>query len=180
LSITRAGCDYWHRPELPVPAGYGDSAAGAVADRTKPRKVDRFVGVIRAWLAADPRLRATVIHERLVADYEFAGTTSGSRSTEPRPGAGSRSRPTGRPTTGAAPPVRGRRRRAGPGRLDDEGSILLAGGGIEAKVYSFHMTLPYSRDPFVCFTTSQDRATFFDCHVAHSRTSARCRVDRPS
>ena len=32
------------------------------------------------------------------------------------------------------------------------------------KVYSFHMTLSYSRDPFCCFTTSQDLATFLDCH----------------
>ncbi len=32
------------------------------------------------------------------------------------------------------------------------------------KVYSFHMTLSYSRDPFCCFTTSQDLQTFFDCH----------------
>ncbi|WP_455356924.1 hypothetical protein [Streptomyces sp. SYSU K217416] len=29
---------------------------------------------------------------------------------------------------------------------------------------SFHMTLSYSRDPFCCFTTSQDLQTFFDCH----------------
>ncbi|WP_449343666.1 DDE-type integrase/transposase/recombinase [Streptomyces polygonati] len=28
------------------------------------------------------------------------------------------------------------------------------------------MTLSYSRDPFCCFTTSQDLATFFDCHCA--------------
>ncbi|WP_435835341.1 Mu transposase domain-containing protein [Streptomyces avermitilis] len=33
-----------------------------------------------------------------------------------------------------------------------------------SKVYSFHMTLSYSRDPFCCFTTGQDLATFFDCH----------------
>ncbi|WP_443059213.1 Mu transposase domain-containing protein [Streptomyces sp. NBC_00435] len=52
-----------------------------------------------------------------------------------------------------------------------------------AKVYSFHMTLSYSRDPFCCFTTSQDLQTFFDCHrrafahfggapmtIAHDRT----------
>jgi transposase len=44
----------------------------------------------------------------------------------------------------------------------DEGKIL-AHVGIP-KVYSFHMTLSYSRDPFCCFTTSQDLATFFDCH----------------
>ncbi len=44
----------------------------------------------------------------------------------------------------------------------DEGKILahMAIG----KVYSFHMTLSYSRDPFCCFTTSQDLQTFFDCH----------------
>ena len=44
----------------------------------------------------------------------------------------------------------------------DEGQILLEAG--IAKVYSFHMTLSYSRDPFCCFTTSQDLGTFFDCH----------------
>jgi transposase len=40
---------------------------------------------------------------------------------------------------------------------------LLAHVGIGA-VYSFHMTLSYSRDPFTCFTTSMDLATFWDCH----------------
>ncbi|PVZ08220.1 IS21 family transposase [Actinomycetospora cinnamomea] len=45
----------------------------------------------------------------------------------------------------------------------DEGA-LLAAAGEPRKVYSFHMTLSYSRDPFVCFTHSQDLATFFDCH----------------
>ncbi|MFI1259208.1 DDE-type integrase/transposase/recombinase [Streptomyces netropsis] len=30
--------------------------------------------------------------------------------------------------------------------------------------YSFHTTLSYSRDPFCCFTTSQDLEIFFDCH----------------
>ncbi|MGX9890523.1 hypothetical protein [Streptomyces sp. NPDC002276] len=36
----------------------------------------------------------------------------------------------------------------------DEGKILAHMG--VAKVYSFHMTLSYSRDPFCCFTTGQD------------------------
>ncbi|MGW6413034.1 DDE-type integrase/transposase/recombinase [Streptomyces vinaceus] len=44
----------------------------------------------------------------------------------------------------------------------EEGGVL-AHIGI-GKVYSFYMTLSYSRDPFCCFTTSQDLATFFDCH----------------
>jgi hypothetical protein len=32
------------------------------------------------------------------------------------------------------------------------------------RVYSFHLTLSWSRDPFCCFTTRQDLGTFFDCH----------------
>ncbi len=31
-------------------------------------------------------------------------------------------------------------------------------------VWSFHMTLILSRDPFCCFVTSQDLVTFWDCH----------------
>ena len=44
----------------------------------------------------------------------------------------------------------------------DEGD-LLGHVGIP-HVYSFHMVLSYSRDPFCCFTTSMDLATFWDCH----------------
>jgi hypothetical protein len=44
----------------------------------------------------------------------------------------------------------------------DEGPIL-AHVGI-AKVYSFHMVLSYSRDPFCCFTTSRDLSAFWECH----------------
>ncbi|AGL17558.1 DDE-type integrase/transposase/recombinase [Actinoplanes sp. N902-109] len=44
----------------------------------------------------------------------------------------------------------------------DEGAIL-AHVGIP-KVYSFHMVLSYSRDPFCCFTTSQDPAAFWGAH----------------
>ncbi|HZM81554.1 MAG TPA: DDE-type integrase/transposase/recombinase, partial [Candidatus Limnocylindrales bacterium] len=40
---------------------------------------------------------------------------------------------------------------------------LLAHVGIPT-VYSFHMVLSHSRDPFSCFTTSMDLATFWDCH----------------
>ena len=35
---------------------------------------------------------------------------------------------------------------------------------IRDRVYSFHMTLSYSRDPFTCFTTAQDLVTFWACH----------------
>ncbi|WP_455680673.1 hypothetical protein [Streptomyces roseus] len=40
---------------------------------------------------------------------------------------------------------------------------ILAHRGIP-KVYSFHRTLSYSRNPFCRFTTSQDLQMFFDCH----------------
>lgn len=55
------------------------------------------------------------------------------------------------------------------------------------------MTLSYSRDPFCCFTTSQDLQTFFDCHrrafahpggvpmtIVHDRTKTRCPTPRHS
>ena len=42
----------------------------------------------------------------------------------------------------------------------DEGDLF----GVGRKVYSFHMVLSFSRDPFACFTTSMDAATFWDCH----------------
>jgi hypothetical protein len=44
---------------------------------------------------------------------------------------------------------------AGQAQVDrgDEGGILLAAG--ISKVYSFHMTLSYSRYLFCCFVTSQ-------------------------
>jgi len=46
------------------------------------------------------------------------------------------------------------------GQVDwgDEGD-LLAHVGIPT-VYSFHMVLSHSRDPFCCFATSMDLATF--------------------
>jgi len=38
---------------------------------SQPRVITPFVGVIEAWLRADPALKATVIHERLVAEHGF-------------------------------------------------------------------------------------------------------------
>lgn len=44
----------------------------------------------------------------------------------------------------------------------DEGTIDTPAGPL--GVYSFHMTLSYSRDPFCCFVARQDLATFYGCH----------------
>jgi hypothetical protein len=40
---------------------------------TVARKIDALAPVVDAWLAADPRLKASVIHERLVAEHGFTG-----------------------------------------------------------------------------------------------------------
>lgn len=129
-----------------------------------PRLVDPYTGLIDAWLAEDPRLRATVIHERLVADYGFTGHYQRIKvySAQARRRVELESDAQGRP------PGLHRRFEVVAGaqaQVDwgDEGA-LLAEVGEGRKVYSFHMTLSYSRDPFICFTTSQDLATFFDCH----------------
>jgi transposase len=126
--------------------------------------VDPFVEVIDAWLGKEPRLRASVIHERLVADYGFTGHYQRIKNyvrearvrleleadpDEQRPALHRRFET----VAGAQAQV----------DWGDEGTILSAAGE-RRKVYSFHMTLSYSRDPFVCFTHSQDLATFFDCH----------------
>jgi transposase len=129
------------------------------------RKVDAVAPVIDAWLAADPRLRASVIHERLVAEHGFTGHYQRVKVflAEARP------RTAAEPAERDENPLTGLHRRfeVVPGaqaQVDwgDEGD-LLAHVGIGA-VYSFHMTLSYSRDPFTCFTTSMDLATFWDCH----------------
>ncbi|MGB9033944.1 MAG: IS21 family transposase [Paeniglutamicibacter sp.] len=131
----------------------------------RPRRlVDEVAPLIDAMLRSEVLLKASVIHERLVQDY--AVTINYQRVKlylqEARPRIAEE--------LGISPgELAGLHRRfeVVPGaqaQVDwgDEGRVL-AHVGIP-KVYSFHMTLSYSRDPFCCFTTSQDLATFFDCH----------------
>lgn len=128
---------------------------------TVTRKIDAVASVIDAWLATDPRLKASVIHERLVAEHGFTGHYQRVKLyvAEARQ----------RLARDDDPGLSGLHRRfevvaGAQAQVDwgDEGQILLEAG--IAKVYSFHMTLSYSRDPFCCFVTSQDLGTFFDCH----------------
>ncbi|MGH3340515.1 MAG: IS21 family transposase, partial [Propionibacteriaceae bacterium] len=110
-------------------------------------------------------MKGTVIHERLVADYGFTGHYQRVKMFLAE----------ARPRIAAAleesddNPLRGLHRRfevipGAQAQVDwgDEGD-LLAHVGIPS-VYSFHMVLSHSRDPFCCFTTSMDLATFWDCH----------------
>lgn len=128
------------------------------------RVVDEVAPLIDAMLRAEVLLKGAVIHERLVAEYGFTINYQRVKIYLQE------ARPRIAEELGISPSeLAGLHRRfeVVPGaqaQVDwgDEGKIL-AHVGIP-KVYSFHMTLSYSRDPFCCFTTSQDLATFFDCH----------------
>lgn len=131
---------------------------------SQPRKITPLAGVVEAWLRRDVTLKASVIHERLVAEYGFAGHYQRVKMHV------AEVRPRIEAELGLAEDrLAGLHRRfeVTPGaqaQVDwgEEGD-LLAHVGIPA-VYSFHLTLSYSRDSFCCFTTSMDLATFFDCH----------------
>lgn len=139
----------------PVPAPRADQGN---------RMIVVYAPVIDAWLRAEVLLKGTVIHERLVAEYGFTGNYQRVKMylQEARPRIAAE--------LGYTPGELARLHRrfeVVPGaqaQVDwgDEGGIL-AHVGI-GKVYSFHMVLSYSRDPFCCFTTSQDLATFWACH----------------
>jgi transposase len=131
----------------------------------QPLLITPFMPVIEAWLRADLTLKGTVIHERLVADYGFTGHYQRVKMflAEARPRIAVELAETD------DNPLTGLHRRfevipGGQAQVDwgDEGD-LLAHVGIPT-VYSFHMVLSHSRDPFCCFTTSMDLATFWDCH----------------
>jgi transposase len=131
---------------------------------TQPRIVDPFVDVIDSWLRADTTLKGSVIHERLVADYGFSGHYQRVKMYL------AEARPRVRAELGIdADALTNLHRRfevtaGAQSQVDwgDEGDVL-AHVGI-SKVYSFHMVMSYSRDPFCCYTTSMDLAVFWDCH----------------
>lgn len=137
-----------------------------------------FGHVIDAWLRAEMLLKGTVIHERLVEQYGFTGNYQRVKLylQEARPRIAAE--------LGIGPDeLAGLHRRfevvhGAQAQVDwgDEGGILAHVG--VAKVYSFHMVLSYSRDPFCCFTTSQDLSAFWECHRRRSLTSVGCPVDR--
>ncbi|WP_425442590.1 DDE-type integrase/transposase/recombinase [Streptomyces colonosanans] len=126
--------------------------------------IDEFAPLIDSMLRAEILMRAAVIHERLVVEYGFTGNYQRTKLyvQEARPRIAEELGITPKELAGMH-----RRFEVIPGaqaQVDwgDEGKIL-AHMDIP-KVYSFHMVLSYSRDPFCCFTTSQDLQTFFDCH----------------
>ncbi|MEU9015708.1 IS21 family transposase [Streptomyces sp. NPDC048479] len=132
--------------------------------RSLARVIDEFAPLIDSMLRAEILMKAAVIHERLAREYGFTGNYQRVKLyvQQARPRVAEELGITPRELAGMH-----RRFEVIPGaqaQVDwgDEGKIL-AHMGI-AKVYSFHMVLSYSRDPFCCFTTSQDLQMFFDCH----------------
>lgn len=147
-------------------SGQAPAAPPRRVSNGRPRKkaVDEVAPLIDAMLKAEILIKGAVVHERLVKDY---GSTINYQRVklylqEARPRVAEELGITPKELAGMH-----RRFEVVPGaqaQVDwgDEGKIL-AHLGIP-KVYSFHMTLSYSRDPFCCFTSSQDLQTFFDCH----------------
>ncbi|MEV6986509.1 hypothetical protein AB0M95_35345 [Sphaerisporangium sp. NPDC051017] len=133
---------------------------------TQPQVITPYAGVIDAMLRADVTIRAATVYERLVAEHGYGHSYQRVKLYV----AQARPRVAAEQGTGVqADPMRGLHRRfeVTPGaqaQVDwgEEGG-LLAHAGI-GKVYSFHMTLSYSRDPFCVYTTATDLVTFFDCH----------------
>ena len=159
------GCDW--RTVRKYLAEEASSAPPAPPPRvgTQPRLITPFVPLVEEWLRGDVDLKASVIHERLAAGHGFTGNYQRVKLfvAEARPRiAAELAEDDDNPLTGLH-----RRFEVVPGaqaQVDwgEEGD-LLGHVGIGC-VYSFHMTLSYSRDPFCCYTTSMDLATFWDCH----------------
>jgi len=132
---------------------------------TQPRKIEHLAPVVDGWLATEITLRATVIHERLAAEHGFTGSYQRVKLYV------AEARPRIAAELGLPGPLLGLHRRfeVTPGaqaQVDwgTESRSVAKALGVR-YVYSFHMTLSYSRDPFCCFTTSVDLATFFGCHA---------------
>ncbi len=125
-----------------------------------PRLIDPYAHLVDAWLRAQPKLKASVVWERLVAEHGFTGHYQRVKvyvrehrarltATEPEPAGFHRRFEV---LAGAQAQV----------DWGDEGELQTATGPLRA--YSFHMVLSYSRDPFCCFVAAQDLGSFWDCH----------------
>ena len=131
----------------------------------KPRLIDPYVDLIDAALRASrAQIRATTIYERLVAGHGYPGSYQrvkeyvAVRRPEIRAELGLRSGAEMHRRFEVAP---GAQAQVDWGHEED-----LPDG---SPVYSFHMVLSHSRDPFCLYTQRQDLATFWAAHTAAFR-----------
>jgi transposase len=153
-----AGCDWrtarkYLSAERPKPPRYKPRPP-------KPKLIDPFIDLIDAELrASKAQIHATTVHERLVSDHGYGGSYQRVKEYV-------RAR---RPEIAAELGLRvgaemHRRFEVAPGaqaQVDWGHEQSLPDG---SPVYSFHMVLSCSRDPFCLYTQSQDLATFWACH----------------
>ena len=158
------GCDWrtvrrYLAEDAPTHPPQGTSRAG-----TQQRAItDDIAAMIEEMLRADITIAASVIHERLTRDKSVTVNYQRVKIYC------STARPIIRDELGAEESGLGnlhRRFETIPGaqaQVDwgDEGDLF----GTGRKVYSFHMVLSYSRDPFCCYTHSMDAAAFWGSHI---------------
>lgn len=125
--------------------------------RRAPSKLDQFKPLIDQWLAGEPRLLATRIHQDLVRDYGFQGGYNTVRRYVER------TRPRREPRVEE-------RFETAPGhqaQVDwSHEQPIRTTSGLELPLFCFHMVLGHSRDSFCALTGSQDLVTFWACHRA--------------
>jgi transposase len=161
-----------------------DGAQPAYQRKRAPSKLDAYKPLIDQWLAAQPRLLSTRIHQDLVRDYGFAGGYDTVRRYVER------SRPRSLPRLE-------QRFETAPGhqaQVDwSHEQPIRTPSGLELPLFCFHMVLGHSRDSFRALTGSQDLVTFWACHRAafahfggvarellydRTKTVVRCHVGR--
>jgi transposase len=135
---------------------YLESGAQPVYERKRmPSKLDPLKPLIDQWLAGEPRLLATRVHQDLVRDYGFEGSYNTVRRYVER----ARPRPVRRAEE---------RFETAPGfqaQVDwSHEQPIRTSSGLELPLYCFHMVLGHSRDAFCVLTGSQDLVTFWSCH----------------
>lgn len=125
--------------------------------RRTPSVLDPLKPMIDQWLAKEPRLQATRVHQDLVRDYGFTGGYSTVRRYVER----ARPRPLARTEE---------RFETAPGHQAQVDwsyeQPIVTPSGLELPLYCFHMVLGHSRDSFCAFAGSVDLVTFWACHRA--------------
>jgi transposase len=140
---------------------YLESGAQPVYRRKRTAsKLDELKPLVDQWLAREPRLKATRVHQDLVRDHGFEGSYQTVRRYV------GRARP-------RAEPQAERRFETAPGHQAQVDwsyeEPIVTDTGLELPLYAFHMVLGHSRESFVGLTGSLDLVTFWACHRAAFR-----------